>query len=140
MKYWDSSALVALLVQEKTSSRVVRIAKQDPEISSWWGTKVECVSAIARLARQGDLDGGEVNRILERLEVWSAGWEEVQPSEQIREIAIRCLRTHSMKAADAIQLSAAWIAAEHKPSTLEFMTFDDRLSEAAAKEGFRVLS
>lgn len=140
MKYWDSSALVALLVQEKASSRVIRIAKKDPDISSWWGTKVECVSAIARLARQGDLDGVAVNRILERLEIWTEDWEEIQPGERIREIAIRCLRMHSLRAADALQLAAAWIASEHKPSTLEFMTLDERLSEAAAKEGFRVLS
>lgn len=140
MKYWDSSALVALLVQEKVSSRVARIAKKDPDISSWWGTKVECVSAIARLARQGDLDGTEVKGILERLEAWSEEWEEIQPSERIREIAIRCLRMHSLRAADALQLAAAWIASEHKPSTLEFMTLDARLSDAAAKEGFRVPS
>lgn len=140
MKYWDSSALVALLVQNKATARVNRIAKKDQEIASWWGTKVECVSAIARLARQGDLDGSEANRILERLDAWSEDWEEIQPGERIREVAIRCLRMHSLRAADALQLAAAWIASEHKPSTLEFMTLDDRLSEAAAKEGFRVLS
>ena len=32
--------------------------------------------------------------------------------------------------------SAALVAAERRPSTLAFVTFDDRLREAAGKEGF----
>jgi hypothetical protein len=35
-------------------------------------------------------------------------------------------------------LAAAIIAAEHEPATLEFVTLDDRLSDAASREGFRL--
>lgn len=37
-----------------------------------------------------------------------------------------------------MQLAAAWLAAEHRPSSLAFVTFDDRLREAARREGFVV--
>jgi len=42
------------------------------------------------------------------------------------------------RAADALQLAAAFVAAENRPSALEVVTLDDRLAEAAGKEGFVV--
>jgi hypothetical protein len=38
-----------------------------------------------------------------------------------------------------LQLAAAFIAAERRPSSLEMITLDDRLAGAAQKEGFAVL-
>jgi hypothetical protein len=40
---------------------------------------------------------------------------------------------------DSRQLAAAIVAAEHEPSTLEFVSLDDRLSDAASREGFRMV-
>ncbi len=49
---------------------------------------------------------------------------------------MRFLRVHPLRAADALQLAAAFIAAERRPSSLELITLDDRLAAAARKEGF----
>jgi hypothetical protein len=49
------------------------------------------------------------------------------------------LRVHPLRAADALQLAAAFIAAERRPSSLELVTLDDRLAVAARKEGFAVI-
>jgi hypothetical protein len=38
--------------------------------------------------------------------------------------------------ADALQLAAAFVAAERRPSSLEVITVDERLAAAARKEGF----
>ncbi len=54
----------------------------------------------------------------------------------MRETAIRFLRVHPLRAADALQLAAAFIAAERRPPSLEMVTFDDRLADIARKEGF----
>jgi hypothetical protein len=43
---------------------------------------------------------------------------------------------HPLRAVDALQLAAAFIAAERRPSSLEVVTLDDRLAGAARKEGF----
>jgi len=43
---------------------------------------------------------------------------------------------HHLRAADAPQLAAAFIAAERRPSSLEIVTLDERLAAAARKEGF----
>jgi hypothetical protein len=46
------------------------------------------------------------------------------------------LRVHPLRAADALQLAAAFVAAERRPSSLEIVTLDQRLAAAARKEGF----
>jgi predicted nucleic acid-binding protein len=63
-------------------------------------------------------------------------WHEVDPSDPVREAAVRFLRVHPLRAADALQLAAAFVAAEGRPSSLEVVTLDDRLAVAARKEGF----
>ncbi len=46
----------------------------------------------------------------------------------------RCMSR--LKQADALQLGAAFVASERRPSTLEFVCLDDRLNDAARREGF----
>jgi hypothetical protein len=46
---------------------------------------------------------------------------------------------HDLRAADAHQLAAAFVAAESRPPSLEIVTLDDRLAAAATREGFRVI-
>ena len=45
---------------------------------------------------------------------------------------------HALRAAGALQLAAAFVAAEQWPSSLEMMTLDDHHAGAARKEGFVV--
>ncbi len=75
----------------------------------------------------------------DRLKQLANGWHEIEPSEIIRENALRFLRVHPLRAADALQLAAAFIAAERRPSSLEVVTLDDRLADAARKEGFELI-
>jgi predicted nucleic acid-binding protein len=60
----------------------------------------------------------------------------VEPSEFVRENAVRFLRVHSLRAADALQLAAAFVAAERRPASLQVVTLDDRRADAMRKEGF----
>jgi predicted nucleic acid-binding protein len=66
-------------------------------------------------------------------------WNEIEPNDAIRETAVRFLRVHPLRAADALQLAAAFFAAERRPSSLELVTLDDRLATAARREGFRLV-
>jgi uncharacterized protein len=45
---------------------------------------------------------------------------------------------HSLRAADALQLAAAIIASEARPASLQIVSLDDRLIDAARREGFTV--
>ena len=54
MRFWDASALVPLLVAQSASARMRRAYRVDPEVVVWWGTKVQCDSAVARLEKALD--------------------------------------------------------------------------------------
>ena len=139
MRFWDSSALVPILVAEATSAAVMRAYELDPEVVAWWGTEAECVSALARLERDGSLPSSSMVDGLRRLEALARAWQEVQPVTAVRTIAIRLLRVHPLRTADALQLGAAIVAAEDHPTTLPFVTLDERLAQAAEREGFPVV-
>ena len=93
----------------------------------WWATGTECVSALARLEREG----GDASEGLERLDVFAESWREVAATDPVRRAAARLLRVHPLRAADALQLAAAIVASEGEPRTLPLVTFDERLADAA---------
>ncbi|MEX1182074.1 MAG: type II toxin-antitoxin system VapC family toxin [Gemmatimonadota bacterium] len=135
MRYWDSSAIVPLLVRQPDSASVAALIGEDPEMIVAWSTPVECASAVARLRREGYLDLHDEARILTTLRELGDEWAEVLPTEPVRRHALRLLRTHPLRAADALQLAAALTWAD-QPQGDAFVTFDARLAAAAALEGF----
>ena len=74
-----------------------------------------------------------------QLGMLAASWLEIEPLEQVRRRAIRLLRLHPLRAADALQLAAALTASDEDPQRLDLVSSNDRLSAAARREGFRVL-
>ena len=139
MRFWDSSAIIPLLVAEPTSVAAMRAYEVDPEVVAWWATEVECVSALARLEREGSLTAPALVQGLRRLDGLASAWREVQPVTAVRETAIRLLRVHPLRTADALQLGAAIVAAEGHPATLPLVTLDERLAQAAEREGFAIV-
>jgi uncharacterized protein len=105
VKFWDASAIVPLLVAEEATRQLQAIAARDSTMLVWWGSAVECISALARLERDGALEARAMTIALQRLQQLSAGWHEVDPSDEIRETAVRFLRVHPLRAADALQLA-----------------------------------
>jgi len=138
MKYWDSSAVIPLLLVEPAREGVLALLERDAVMLTWWGTRVECTAAVARREREGALAVAEAGVALGRLLSLAAAWQEILPVESIRVTAQRLLRVHPLRAADSLQLAAAIIAAGHEPATLEFVSLDARLNEAASREGFPV--
>ena len=135
MKFWDTSAVIPLLVDESSSSGITEAFIKDPTIIVWWGTSIECVSALSRLEREGKLSTKEIEDIIGRLRLLRSAWREVQPAAQVKTTAERVLRLHPLRAQDAQQLAACiMVAGEHE---VEFVTLDERLRTAALKEGMR---
>lgn len=139
MRYWDSSAIVPLLVEQQFTQRVTAIYREDPVVVTWWGSRVECDSSLARLERDGRLSIEDTAESFRRLDSIAASWQEIEPMEILRDTGRRLLRTHPLRAADALQLAAAILASEGRPATLEIICLDARLSTAARREGFPVL-
>jgi predicted nucleic acid-binding protein len=136
VRFWDTSAIVPLLIPEARTPAVDAVFGADRVLAVWWATEVECASAIARLERDDALDESGVSHAFDRLRHLARGWHEVDPSDSVREAAVRFLRVHPLRSTDAQQLAAAFIAAERRPSSLALVTLDNRLAAAARKEGF----
>ncbi len=139
MKFWDTSAVVPLLLEEPGRERALSLLRADPVVWVWWGTPIEAVSAVARHEREGLLGVSGVSEALKRLHALSDSWRELEPSQRLRSIAQRLLRVHPLRASDSCQLAAAIMAADGQPDSLEFVCLDQRLKEAARREGFEVL-
>ncbi len=136
VNYWDASAVMALLVGEPAASRYRPF--QNERIVTWWGTLIECVSAIARRHREG-ANAEIVAESYRRLEAMREGWQEVQPDESSRRAVVRLLKNHPLRARDALQLGAALIASGFETHSVRFLTEDTRLRQAAEREGFIVV-
>lgn len=139
MRFWDSSALVPLVIRQAGSAQVERWLAEDREVVTWTLTSVEVVSALRRLVRDRTLleraaqhAEDVAGEILQHTHV-------VTDLERVKGIANRLLRFHPLRAADALQLGAALAWADGQPSGLVLHTFDERLATAASREGFRVV-
>lgn len=138
MRFWDTSGIVPLLLEQEASTAVRSLAEADPVMAAWWGTPVECASAVARLRREELLSVDDEEEVLRTLALFRKSWLEVLPGMEVQREAMRVLRIHPLKAADALQLGAAlvWAGAG---SDAALVTLDERLGLAARLEGFEVL-
>ena len=140
MRFWDSSAVVPLLVEQAPSSRVADWAAGDDAMVLWTLTPVEVVSAFRRLVREQALEEA-VARVAEvRLDEIVRTCHVIIDVEPVKSLATRLLRLHPLRAADALQLGAALHWAEGHPLGRTVHTLDDRLAIAAQREGFVVPS
>ena len=140
MRFWDSSAIVPLIVAESMSARMRALRRSDPVIAAWWASSIECASAIHRehrAARLADADLGTALRLLDHLR---DEFHEVPPSATARLHARRVLSLHPLRAADALQLAAALTLVDAGVSDLEFVCLDERLATAARREGLSVIA
>lgn len=139
MSYWDSSALVPLAIKQAQTQSVRDILARGPaEIWTWWGSEVECASALARLGREG-LDLESLRKAFLNLDAQAKSWQVVAPTPATKATAIRALRVHALRAADALQLAAALSLTNTGSAAVDFVTLDRRLALAAEREGLRVV-
>ncbi len=138
MTFWDTSALVPLILDEPATPAMRRLIARDRDVVVWMLTSVELLSVLSRLGRMttelGDLLPGVRVEAMDLFARWAA----VTHVEGVRRRAERLVSVHPLTAADAMQLGAALLAADDRPETLDFVTLDKSLARCAQLEGFRV--
>ncbi len=139
MKFWDTSAIVPLCVQEPNSATVRESLIEDPSMVVWWGTRTECISALMRQVREGGLTPTDERSARHVLQALMQTWAEMQPSEALRSTAERLLTVHPLRTADALQLAAALQWCQGLTTGQDVVTFDRQLRDASYREGFTVL-
>jgi len=138
VRYWDTSAVVPLEIDERGSDLVRTWLREDSVIATWGLTRLEIASAIERRNREGVIGTVQRREIVARFDALADAWGEVTDLLAVRTRAALLLVRHPIRAADAAQLAAAMLVAEGNPGTIEFVCLDRELAVAAEREGFRV--
>jgi predicted nucleic acid-binding protein len=137
--FWDSSAVVTALLDEARSEQLIDAFDTDPSPVIWWATPLECHSAVVRATREKRVSHADAAEARERLRGARTQTLEVAPTEAVRDRANRLLSSHPLRTADALQLAAALLWCEEQPLTETFVCLDERLRDAARREGFTLL-
>lgn len=134
--FWDSSALVPCLVPEARSHDTSSLLAHDSGVTIWWATGIECASALEAKRRDPvtPLPLQVFAEAYKRLLSILSAADTVQPTKALHDQALLYLQQHPLRAADALQLAAAFVA--HQPT---FVCLDQRLRRAAEDQGFVVL-
>ena len=129
--YWDASALLSLLVEDRHSATARRrFATPGPHLVSSLAFTEVC-AVVARLERGHHLSAGDWRQAIGSLSArpWSA--LHLEPDRhRIADLAAR----HRLRGADLWHLAAAATLAAELPG-LSLVTFDTDLAEAAHAEG-----
>jgi predicted nucleic acid-binding protein len=139
VRFWDTSAVVPLVVRQSASAKTDRWYTDDPEIAIWTLTTVEIASALWRLRREDALTEENARDAESRSEELASGSFIVTDVDSVKTLAVRLLRVHSLRAADSLQLAAALVWSGDRPHGKLLHTLDERLALAARREGFSVV-
>ena len=139
MRFWDASAIVPLLFSERWSEPMGKVLREDPAMVVWWGSRVECISALRRRERENQLGAADARQGMTLLDQLAGTWSELLPSDPLRAQAERALAVHPLRAADALQLAAALTWRREPARSAEFVSVDERLRDAASREGFALI-
>ena len=137
MRFWDTSALIPLMIQEPRSEEIRSIARQDAQILTSAFTVVEVASALWRRRHNGELSISEHEAADRNFAALSTAWVEVPVTQDVIDASASVLTRHRLRAGDALQLGSARIAAGE--AALTFVTLDENLAQAAQSEGFPAL-
>ncbi|SNS43949.1 Predicted nucleic acid-binding protein, contains PIN domain [Geodermatophilus saharensis] len=134
--YFDTSALVPLIVAEPTSVRCRRVWDQAEAVLTVELTYVEAAAALARAQRLGRLTGTQHAEALQR---WDALWDQVvslSVDTQLVRSAAGLAATYGLRGYDAVHCAAA---VGHADSTVVATAGDGDLLEAWRTAGLAVV-
>jgi predicted nucleic acid-binding protein len=133
--FWDSSVLVPLCVIQEATPQAFRL-RSTYRMVVWWATRVEIASALARMLRRQEITSSDHRHALQQLLGLTNLWDTVTPSSKIAQNACALVELYPLRAADALQLASALEWCEGKPKGRVFLSFNQRLREAAEMAGF----
>ena len=139
MLYWDSSALVASFIAEHETNRVRSFSMGAGDLRSYTAiiTSLEVESAIQRRFKELSISSKQADEARLLSTEFRKKTYLVVADQNILDIALHLQKIYSLRVADALQLASARGGSEN-PSKVHFLCLDERLNEAAKREGFNV--
>ena len=135
--YLDTSALVKLYIEEDGSDIVNDRTDKATIVSTSRIAYVEALSAFVRCKNEKVLSKKNYDKCIA---CFKFDWEMyfvIEASEKVIKIAGGLIENHSIRGFDSIHLASAMILKKEINQSIDFMCWDDRLLEAAKKEGFK---
>ena len=137
--FLDASALAKRYVEETGSALVLDHIGRGPCAASRL-SEVEVASALCRRQREGVLNLVQQEAALSALQEDCRDLFLVELSPLVVARAVELLKRHPLRAADALQLASCLeLRQELRPNAITFLAFDQRLCNAAEREGLAVL-
>jgi hypothetical protein len=133
--FWDSSALVPLCVKQRATPDAEALNLRFSKIA-WWAAPLEIRGAAARMLRAGQITPNQQVVAQVRLDEMRSRWSDVLPNDQVRANAERLIDRFPLRAADDLQLAAAFVWTSGRPRNRPFISGDVQLLEAAEQLGF----
>lgn len=133
--FWDSSSLVPLCVKQRATPEAQALNLRFGKVV-WWAAPVEIRGAVARILRSGLMTPNEEVVAQVRLNAMRSRWGEILPDPQVRASAERFVDRFPLRAADGLQLAAAFVWTSGRPRNRAFISGDLQLLEAAGQLGF----
>ena len=138
--YCDTSALVKCYCREADSDVMLDLRRQAEATAISVVGHSEFHSAINRKRRDGDLSVRDAERILRDFDADWAGLVRVEITPRLNEIVARLLKTHPLRAFDALHLASALLLRTRMPQAdVSFSGFDDKQRLAAQRERLEIV-
>src|SRR4051812_9272696 len=106
MRFWDSSAIVPLLIEQPASRSCRDLLRSDQDQIAWMLTPTEITSALCRCHRTGEMTNGDLSRAEVSARRLARRWTRIDAWDPVADEAGRLLHRHPLRAADALQLGA----------------------------------
>jgi len=138
MLYWDTSALFSFFVSEKSSTGLRSFVESMPASSAYTSiiTPLEFESAVLRRINEKSLTAREADQI----RIFGIQFRRnaflVPLDLNLLDTALHLQKIYRLRPGDAIQLASARMATDN-PAKVVFICLDEKLNEAANREGFQ---
>jgi predicted nucleic acid-binding protein len=136
--FWDSSSLVPLCVTQAASRQAQQLVREYSFVT-WWATGIEVASAIQRLTRTGDISPDESHAAHRRRKKLLRTCKVIQAEGAVLDQAEELVLRFPLKAADALQLAAAWVWTMGDPSGSTLISGDRQVLVVAKDLGFNAI-
>lgn len=140
MLYWDTSALFAFLITEKHSKKLRSFIETQASSTAYTSiiTPLELESAIQRRLTERTLTPREADAA----RLFGVDFRKkaflVPLDQNTLDTALHLQKIYSLRPGDAIQLASARLGTDD-PARINFLCMDEKLTEAAKREGFQSL-
>lgn len=133
--YFDTSALIPLIVEEPTTHVCQRLWNEASRVGSVRLLYAEASAALARAHRMARLTATQLDEAMEALEDIVVELDHVEVTDQLVRAAGALARTHGLRGYDAVHLGAGLNVAD---DDVVFVTGDTNLAAAARALGIAV--